>query len=196
MNTPIQHAAAAPLMSAITRALAAFALLVTLATASHATITGDALPPNPFGWTPNSTNALNYADQAPGRIGQGAPYVILNSTAVGSVFLDFLNFGNNGLAFFETRIDGIATGATAHPVVSGDTIHTGGTAVAANTSVLGKQFNATNYVDIRLALGGERDYDFDWVRFEVESAPVPDASSTLVLLSLGLIGIGVVRRKR
>src|SRR5690606_29589978 len=123
-------------------------------------------------------NALNYADQAPGRVGQGAPYVLLNSTTVGSVILDFYNIGNNGLAYFETRIDGIATGLTAHPIVLGDTIHNGGTAVALNTSVLGKQFMANDYVDIRLALGGERDYDFDWVRFEVESAAVPDTGST------------------
>lgn len=196
MNIPKQHPCAVLLKSGISRAFAAFALFLTIATASQATITGDALPANPFGWTPNSTNALNYADLAPGREGQGAPYVILNSTAVGSVFLDFINFGNNGLAYFETRIDGIATGASAHPVVTGDTIHSGGTAVSANTSVIGKQFFAENYVDIRLALGGERDYDFDWVRFEVEPAAVPDASSTLVLLSLGLVGLGIARRKR
>ncbi len=179
---------------AVFRALAGLALFSTLATSSFAVITGDPLPSG--SWVPNSTNALNYANQAPSRVGQGAPYVILNSTTVGSLILDFYNFGNNGLAFFETRIDGIATGANAHPVVVGDTIHTGGTSVAKNTSVLAKQFFASNFVDIRLALGGERDYDFDWVRFEVQSAAVPDASSSLVLLSLGLIGIGLARRRR
>lgn len=156
------------------------------------------MPANPFGWTPNSTAALNYADLAPGREGQGAPYVLFNSSTAGSVTLDFFNLGNNGLAFFETRIDGIQTGATAHPVVTGDTIHTGGTAVTtAAGSLLGKEFFATSYVDIRLALGGERDYDFDWTRFYVTPAgSVPEAGSTLAMLGLSLAGIGFARRRK
>ncbi|MCB1704561.1 MAG: PEP-CTERM sorting domain-containing protein [Halioglobus sp.] len=152
-----------------------------------APITGDPQS-NTFNWTPNSTNALNYAQQTPGRVGQLAPYVIFNSTGFGSVTLDFSNLAN-GLAFFETRIDDIATGATSHPVVSGDTIHTGGTSVASGTALFQKTFFATSYVDIRLALGAERDWDFDWVRFEV---PVP---GTLALFSLGLVGLAFRRRR-
>lgn len=120
--------------------------------------------------------------------GQGAPYVLFSSNTTGSVTLDFFNLGNNGLAFFETRIDGIETGATPHPVVIGDTIHTGGTSVATGSNGLEKTFFANNYVDIRLALGGERDYDFDWVRFYV-TAPVPDSGTTLAMLGLGLVGM-------
>lgn len=179
------------------RTLAACVFLA-LATASQATpITGDPQG-NSFAWAPASTNALNYLDLAPGHLGQGAPYVLFNSSTLGSVTLDFYNLGNNGLAFFETRIDGIDTGTSAHPVVGGDTIHTGGTAVTTLAgSVIGKTFSASNYVDIRLALGGERDYDFDWVRFEVApAASVPDAGGTLALLSVSLAGIGFARRKK
>jgi hypothetical protein len=111
------------------------------------------------------------------------------------VTLDFHNLGP-GLAFFETRIDDIATGTNAHPVVVGDTIHSGGTAVSSGNVNLGKVFMATNYVDIRLALGGERDWDFDWVRFEVlppVDVPLP---STLLLMGLGMIGMATARRRR
>ena len=118
------------------------------------------------------------------------------SSTVNSVTLDFWN-NAAGLAFFETRIDGIQTGSTPHFVVTGDTIHSGGTAVSANSvAPVTKTFTANNYVDIRLALGGEADNRFDWTRFYVTpSAPVPDAGSTLFLLGLGFAGIGLVRRR-
>lgn len=130
--------------------------------------TGEALAHG--AWVPNSTNALNYAQQVPGREGQVAPYVYFSANGPGYVTLDFVNHGP-GLAFFETRIDGVQTGATAHPVVPGDTIHAGGTSVASGTGDIGKQFSAAEYVDIRLALGGERDWDFDWTRFYVVPLP-------------------------
>jgi hypothetical protein len=173
-------------------ALAACALC--FATASQAApITGEQQI-NAFGWVPGSTNALNFASQAPGHIGQASPYVLFNTNAIGSVTLDFFNLAP-GLAFFETRIDDIATGANAHPVVVGDTIHTGGTAVLTGTSVLGKTFLANNYVDIRLALGGERDWDFDWVRFEVQSANAVPLPGTLPLVGLALFGLVALRRR-
>jgi len=169
----------------LSTAVAACALSLCFVGASQAApITGDPQG-NAFGWVAPSTNALNYASQAPGHVGQDNPYVLFHSNAIGSVKLDFYNLAP-GLAFFETRIDDIATGTTAHPVVTGDTIHTGGTAVATGTSVLAKEFFATNYVDIRLALGGERDWDFDWVRFDVlpaETVPLPGALSLLVSCS-------------
>lgn len=174
-------------------ALATSAISFCLVAASHAApVTGDPQT-NSFGWTPNSTNALNFAQQTPGRVGQVAPYVIFDFNAVGSVTLDFFNFAS-GLAFFETRIDDLATGVTAHPVVTGDTIHTGGTAVASGTT-LSKTFFATNYVDIRLALGGERDWDFDWVRFEVQQANTVPLPGTLPLLALGIFGLIATRRQ-
>lgn len=154
-------------------------------------ITGDPVG-NSFGWSPNSTNALNYTQQVPGRIGQIAPYVLFNTNDIGSVTLDFYNQAP-GLAFFEIRIDGVATGATSHPVVTGDTIHTGGKALSSGSNLLGEQFFATNYVDVRLALGGERDWDFDWTRFE--TAPVPEPA-TMLLFGLGILGLAGVSKKK
>jgi hypothetical protein len=173
--------------------LAACALALGLATTAQAAlITGDPQG-NSFGWVPNSTNALNFAQLTPGRVGQAAPHVLFNSATAGSVTLDFFNPAS-GLAFFEIRIDGIATGASPHPVVTGDTIHTGGNGVATGTSELGLVYSATSFVDVRLALGGERDWDFDWTRFEVAAAAVPEPG-TLAILGIGLAGLAFVRRR-
>jgi hypothetical protein len=122
---------------------------------------------------------------------------LFDSSTVNSVTLDFFNYAP-GVAFFETRIDGIQTGLTPHAVVIGDTQHTGGTFMAANTpAALTRTFTANNYVDIRLALGGESDYRFDWTRFYTSPASsVPDGGSTLAMLGLGLAGIGLARRRK
>lgn len=180
-------------ISSALAALAACAVFFGLASSAYAApITGDPQT-NGFGWVPNSTNALNYAQLTPGREGQVAPYVLFNSNAVGSVTLDFFNYAN-GLAFFETRIDGIATGGSPHPVVVGDTIHSGGTSVASGSD-LQKSFMATNYVDIRLALGAERDWDFDWVRFEVQPEPQIPLPGTGMLFGIGFVGLLAARRR-
>ncbi|PWJ12106.1 VPLPA-CTERM sorting domain-containing protein [Jannaschia seohaensis] len=172
---------------------AVFSALFTAAAAA-ATITGTpSADPSP-GWAPNSTNLLNSLSQTPGRVGQVAPHVLLSSTGIGSVTLDFFNLGSAGLAFFEIRYDGVQTGTTAHPVVPNDTIHTGGIAVSAGTSGLGLTFFANETVDVRLALGGERDFDFDWTTFNVAPVPVP-AALPLLLAGIGALGLVARRRK-
>ena len=93
----------------------------------------------------------------------------------------------------EVRLGGVQAGATAHPVVVGDTIHTGGKAVSTGSTLLAQIFGAAQFVDIRLALGGERDWDFDWTRFEVQAVPLPGA---LVLLVSAIAGVGFVGRRR
>jgi len=140
-----------------------------------------------------STNALNYAKQVPGREGQNAPFVIFVSNGVGEVTLQFTN-GYTGGAFFEYRLDhNVKTTGSPHPVVTGDFIYSGywiPTPLASETHTL----NATNMVEIRLALGGERDWDFDWTAFEAVPAPVPIPPAFL-LLGSGLIGMVAIRRK-
>ena len=124
------------------------------------------------GYTFPSTNELNKTKQVPGRIGQDAPYVNQDSVDVGEVTLEFIN-DSNSLAFFEYRIDGESlSGGTSHPVVIGDYIYPGicvdGRIIpVCSPGPVVQTFNANEYVEIRLALGGERDWDFDWTRFDV-----------------------------
>lgn len=185
---------------AILRTLFAIGIACALALGWAATAAAqDTGAPLPHGaWEPNSTNALNFAKQVPGRVGQNAPYVLFDSNAPGTVTLDFYN-PSVALAFFEYRIDGAPAGADPHPIVAGDTIHPGQSVAAGNNSP-GITLTATQHVDIRLALGGERDWDFDWVRFEVlpqpAVQPVPTLSQgSLLLLTALLAGVAAWRRK-
>ena len=73
---------------------------------------------NTFGWVPNSTNALNYAPQVPGKLGVVVPYVYFVSNGPGTVTLQFVN-ESNSLAFFEYRLDGVQIGTDSHPIVGG-----------------------------------------------------------------------------
>ncbi len=147
-----------------------------------------------YTWTtgPASTNLANYTLS---QSGTQRPYVLFDSSSAGSVTLDFFNLAA-GLAFFEIRLDGIATGSTAHPIVSGDTIHTGGVGVASGTTSLDRVFAATQYVDVRLALGGEADYRFDWTRFEAVAGNDVPLPGTLALLGLGVVGLGAATRRK
>ncbi|MBA7496925.1 hypothetical protein ES702_07534 [subsurface metagenome] len=132
-----------------------------------------------------STNELNKAQQVPGREGQLAPYVDLVEASVGKVKLDFVG-GWAGLAWFECRIDGVlVTSGTPHPVVVGDFIYPGGVGVNANDTVQ-IEISANKYVEVRLALGGERDWDFDWTRFDV----LPPTKSD-ILINSGVPGKGL-----
>ncbi len=96
------------------------------------------------------------------------PHVNELSKGPGTVTLEFVN-NTRSLAFFEYRIDGIPVVAgTPHPVVIGDFIYPGVSVDgrAGDASVV-RTFAATSTVEIRLALGGERDWDFDWTEFTV-----------------------------
>ena len=146
----------------------------------------------------NSTNALNYAEQTPGRVGQPAPYVSSPGNGPGYVDLFFYNPASGG-AFFEYRLDGIATGTTTHPVIGGDTIHAGfgvGFSDPARPASRSEQVYASQFVDVRLALGGERDWDFGWTRFEVGAVPLPAGLPLMLaaIAALGLAGRAAARR--
>lgn len=100
------------------------------------------------------------------------PHVDLVSTGPGTVTLELINT-RRIVAFFEYRIDGETVGTTPHPVVTGDVIHPGfcidgrPTPTAGCTNSLVQTFEADAIVEVRLALGGERDWDFDWTPFAV-----------------------------
>jgi hypothetical protein len=100
------------------------------------------------------------------------PHVDRVSTGPGTVTLELINT-RRVAAFFEYRIDGQTVGTTPHPVVTGDVIHPGfcidgrATPTAGCTNSLVQTFEADATVEVRLALGGERDWDFDWTSFAV-----------------------------
>jgi hypothetical protein len=112
-----------------------------------------------------STNAINTAN--------GLPHVTEVSKGIGTVTLQFVN-PTNSLACFEYRIDGQTVDFGTHPVVTGDTIHdtvcVDGRPSPGVDSVT-QTFTATSLAEVRLALGGERDWDFDWTPFTVGQAP-------------------------
>jgi hypothetical protein len=120
-----------------------------------------------------STNEINRANNF--------PYVNLVESGIGFVTLEFVN-DTNSLAFFEYRIDGeILTSGDAHPVVTGDFIYDGVTLDSRNIEAplhFFRTFEATSTVEVRLALGGERDWDFDWVTFEALAAATKDDCRT------------------
>jgi hypothetical protein len=99
----------------------------------------------------------------------GLPHVNVVSSGVGEVTLDFVN-DTNSLAFFEYRIDGVVVSSgTPHPVVIGEYIYPGVSVDSRNIAtpvVVTRTLAAAETVEVRLALGGERDWDFNWVTFE------------------------------
>ncbi len=112
-----------------------------------------------------STNDANRA--------AGHPHVNQVSNGPGTVTLEFVNT-TNSLAYFEYRIDGVEVGTTPHPVVTGDVIHPGVCVDGRSTIATGctrgpmvRTLAANTTVEVRLALGGERDWDFDWTTFSV-----------------------------
>ena len=141
-----------------------------------------------------STNELNKNQQVPGREGQDAPHVIVNDTGPGTVTLDFINEAP-GVAFFEYRPDGqVLDEGSPHQVVNADGEHDlisqedwdaeafdpedrdvvyPGILVHSGQTEM-ETFEAQSYVEVRLALGAERDWDFDWTQFEVGALADPE----------------------
>ena len=114
-------------------------------------------------YTYPSTNAANRAADH--------PYVKKVTTGPGMVKLKFVN-NTNSLAFFEYRIDGKKVSGTPHPVVSSSVIFPGvcvdGRAdPICEAGPVFQKFTAKKTVEVRLALGGERDWDFNWTKFRV-----------------------------
>jgi hypothetical protein len=102
----------------------------------------------------------------------GLPHVNLVAAGPNTVTLRFVN-DTNSLAFFEYRIDGVEVDRGDHLVVIGDVIYPGvcvdGRAPSTRLCSPGpatRTFKVDQKVEVRLALGGERDWDFDWVTFE------------------------------
>jgi hypothetical protein len=106
----------------------------------------------------------------------GHPHVVrLASSGPGEVILEFVN-ATNSLAYFEYRIDGQVPGGitSPHPIVLGDVIYPGvcvdsrgaGSFMGCPAGAREVSLLAGQTVEVRLALGGERDWDFDWVAFD------------------------------
>ncbi len=112
-----------------------------------------------------STNDLNRDQMTPGHIGKLTPHVNLVDAGMGWVELEFVG-GYVGGAWFEYRIDGNIAGSALHPVVMGDLIHPT-VSTPANAKVY-RTFEACQKVEVRLCLGAERDWDFDWTTFNTE----------------------------
>lgn len=131
------------------------------------------------------------------------PHVKLASATTNSVDLEFIN-NTSTQAKFEVRIDGeIVNSGEPHPnpckasaaslnescsglryIDDDEFYYTAGEVLVDNrasapikSNFEARSFNATEKVEVRLARGGERDWDFDWVTFNVLEAPV--LSSTL-----------------
>ena len=109
----------------------------------------------------------------------GWPHVDVVETTSNSVTLEFVNT-TKSLAYFEYRINGVEVDRGDHPVVHGDVIYPGvcidnrGTTrpLCPTNPVVETTFSTVATVEVRLALGGERDWDFDWT--VVKAGPTKD----------------------
>ncbi|MEO1057641.1 MAG: hypothetical protein AAFY28_12065 [Actinomycetota bacterium] len=123
---------------------------------------------------PRSASAYDFSSTNDANRAAGLPHVNEVGQGPGTVQLEFVNTTNT-LAFFEVRVDGATAGEDPHPVVIGDVIHPGvcvdGRAVPeCPASPVTLDVSAGELVEVRLALGGERNWDFDWTPFEVAPA--------------------------
>lgn len=122
-----------------------------------------------------SSNLQNKLSQAPLRLGQAAPHVnFVSADAVEeTITLEFINPANTNMAlYFERRIDGnVLTSGTPHYnpfpyICEGEVVYPSTKVDNGTTTTL--TFDAKERIEIRLAYGGERDWDFDWTTFYVK----------------------------
>jgi len=113
-----------------------------------------------------STNDLNKANDH--------GYVEVVASGPGYVTLRFVN-AYVGLQYFEYRIDGQVLTPPCqinHLVLCNECEYPGVCVGGGCGGPRTMTFTANQKVEVRLALGGERDWDFDWTTFDVEP-PVP-----------------------
>ena len=116
----------------------------------------------------------------------GDPYVTNVSQGIGNVTLMFVNTHNFPVCF-EYRTDGDTSqalnGSNYNPAIP-DLYPYTCLYTAGNETMT---FNASNYVEVRSVFGAERDYDFNWTRFDVLQPP----TKAEVLLANGVPGKGI-----
>ena len=126
-----------------------------------------------FAYTFPSTNEDNKNGTNTARPGVIGPYVNLVNKGIGEVTLEFV-MPQTYLGCFEYRSDGEPSqygNIYPHPVIEGDYYYY--YLCISNTSET-RTFYADEFVEVRSAFGGERDWDFDWTKFYVESLAVPE----------------------
>ena len=109
-----------------------------------------------------STNAYNQT--------HGGPYVTVTKVTGRNLTLSLVN-PNNYAACFEYRTDGDTTQATGSPNYNpaiADGLYPFVCLYAAGSQTLTVRVN--NYVEVRSVFGAERDWDFNWTRFDSRRA--------------------------
>ena len=155
-----------------------------------ATLTGDPSTPSvgtyPAGQLPWSTNLANY-------LSGDFHHVLLVSSDVGEVTLKFVNPEPYNVNF-ETRLDGVVLLAgTPHALMAGDFTYPNYT-LAGLTEII-MTFTVNGYIEIRSALGPERDGDFDWTRFDAIPVPLPGALLLFGSALAGFFGFSKLRKR-